>query len=153
CVYNCWFYGHAFCKVHHFLHAFLPTASTMHFCCIGYDRYLAICDPFHYQERFTRRTAVIALAATWREHNATKTVSIILGIFICWAPFFGTIVIDPYLNYTTKPVVWEMLNWIGHVNSAINPFLYGCFNRTFRNAICIIFSRRLLQPGIRSAEL
>ncbi|XP_061406010.1 trace amine-associated receptor 4-like [Lethenteron reissneri] len=252
CVYNCWFYGHAFCKVHHFLHAFLPTASTMHLCCIGYDRYLAICDPFHYQERFTRRTAAIALAATWlgsllyvvpimldwivigieemvaertcpdnciffmnkvfsscgaffsfmlpmgimtvtyakiyriarkqarsigaqqhgmlgqtalgfnkqqwaamkREHNATKTVSIILGIFmICWAPFFSTIVIDPYLNYTTKPVVWEMLNWIGHVNSAINPFLYGGFNRTFRNAIRIIFSRRLLQPGIRSAEL
>ncbi|XP_061409995.1 trace amine-associated receptor 4-like [Lethenteron reissneri] len=250
CVYDCWFYSHAFCKVHHFLDAFISTASTMHLCCIAYDRYLAICDPMHYRERFTWKTAALLLAAAWlgsllyvvpvmlgwivigiedmmasrtcpdncvfymnkvfsscgaffsfvvpmtimtlayvkiyrvarkqarsisvqqqgsqgksgfnkqqwaamkREHNATKTVSIILGVFMfCWAPFFSTIVNDPWIDFKTNSIFWDIVNWFGHVNSAINPYLYGGFNRTFRNAIRIMFSRKFWQPGSRSAEL
>ncbi|XP_042201919.1 trace amine-associated receptor 4-like [Callorhinchus milii] len=250
CVYDCWFYGQTFCKVHHFLDAFVCTASTWHLCCIAYERYLAICDPMHYRERFTWKTAALLLVTIWlgtvfqvvpvmlgwivigiedlmasricknncifymnktlsscgafltfvvpvtvmtlayakiyrvarkqarsisiqqqgsqgksgfnkqqwaamkREHNATKTVSIILGVFIfCYAPFFYTIVKDPWIDFRTNSFTWDMVNWFGHVNSAINPYLYGGFNRAFRNAIRIMFSRKFWQPGSRSAEL
>jgi len=86
-----------------------------------------------------------------RENKAARTLGIVVGAFIvCWLPFFTW-----YLTATlcraaadascppTPDAVVTILFWIGYANSALNPIIYACFNRDFRNAF-----RRIL--GCRS---
>lgn len=78
------------------------------------------------------------------ETKAAKTVAIIIGGFIsCWLPFFTA--------YLGRAVVCEspdcvpqaflsLFIWLGYLNSAINPVIYGLvsadFRQAFKNIIC-----------------
>ncbi|XP_069486334.1 trace amine-associated receptor 1-like [Ambystoma mexicanum] len=86
-----------------------------------------------------------------RERKAAKTLGVIISIFLAfWTPFFTANVVDPFIGYRTGMVVWEVFIWLGYVNSAINPLLYGFFHRSFRKAFLIIIGGRICMSGSSS---
>ena len=79
-----------------------------------------------------------------REHKAAKTLGVIMGAFlVCWLPFFTWYLTASLCSDACPDLLpdWSInvLFWIGYVNSALNPVIYPCFNRDFREAF-----RRLL---------
>ncbi|KAJ8015254.1 hypothetical protein DPEC_G00024220 [Dallia pectoralis] len=73
------------------------------------------------------------------ETKAAKTLCIIMGCFcLCWAPFFVTNVVDPFINYTVPEQLWAACLWLGYINSMLNPILYAFLNKSFRRAFLII---------------
>eukprot|EP00062_Callorhinchus_milii_P025660 gi/632986882/ref/XP_007910485.1/ PREDICTED: 5-hydroxytryptamine receptor 4 isoform X2 [Callorhinchus milii] len=73
------------------------------------------------------------------ETKAAKTLCIIMGCFcLCWAPFFITNVVDPFINYSVPDQLWTAFLWLGYINSGLNPFLYAFLNKSFRCAFLTI---------------
>ncbi|XP_061535798.1 trace amine-associated receptor 3 [Phycodurus eques] len=86
-----------------------------------------------------------------RERKAAKTLGIIMGVFlIFWMPFFTLNIVDPFIDYSTEVIIWDIFLWLGYINSSLNPFLYGFFNRSFRKAFLMFIGCRVCQPGISS---
>ena len=71
-----------------------------------------------------------------RESRAATTFGIIVGAFlICWLPFFIWMPLTALMELHTPPLLYNIILWVGYGNSAINPFIYGIFNRDFRNIL------------------
>uniref|UniRef100_A0A803V102 5-hydroxytryptamine receptor 4 n=1 Tax=Ficedula albicollis TaxID=59894 RepID=A0A803V102_FICAL len=86
------------------------------------------------------------------ETKAAKTLCIIMGCFcLCWAPFFVTNIVDPFINYTVPGKLWTAFLWLGYINSGLNPFLYAFLNKAFRRAFLIILccgDERYRRPSV-----
>ncbi|XP_028816682.1 5-hydroxytryptamine receptor 4 isoform X2 [Denticeps clupeoides] len=86
------------------------------------------------------------------ETKAAKTLCIIMGCFcLCWAPFFVTNVVDPFISYTVPDKLWAACLWLGYINSMLNPILYAFLNKSFRRAFLIILCcghKRYRRPSI-----
>ncbi|KAG9329668.1 hypothetical protein JZ751_003250 [Albula glossodonta] len=86
------------------------------------------------------------------ETKAAKTLCIIMGCFcLCWAPFFITNVVDPFIGYTVPDKLWTACLWLGYINSMLNPILYAFLNKSFRRAFLIILCcghKRYRRPSI-----
>ncbi|KAJ8394020.1 hypothetical protein AAFF_G00053640 [Aldrovandia affinis] len=86
------------------------------------------------------------------ETKAAKTLCIIMGCFcLCWAPFFVTNVVDPFIDYTVPEQLWTACLWLGYINSMLNPILYAFLNKSFRRAFLIILccgNKRYRRPSI-----
>uniref|UniRef100_A0A8C6K3H2 5-hydroxytryptamine receptor 4 n=1 Tax=Nothobranchius furzeri TaxID=105023 RepID=A0A8C6K3H2_NOTFU len=86
------------------------------------------------------------------ETKAAKTLCIIMGCFcLCWAPFFVTNVVDPFIDYTVPEQLWTACLWLGYINSMLNPILYAFLNKSFRRAFLIILCcgrKRYSRPSI-----
>lgn len=83
-----------------------------------------------------------------RERKAAKTLGIIMGVFlIFWMPFFTINIVDPFIEYSTDGVVWDIFLWLGYINSSLNPFLYVFFNRSFRKAFLLLMGCSVCLPG------
>ncbi len=62
------------------------------------------------------------------ERKATKTLAIVMGIFLmCWTPFFLCMTFNPLNNYTIPVPVIATVKWLGWSNSMLNPFVYAFF--------------------------
>lgn len=73
------------------------------------------------------------------ETKAAKTLAVIMGCFcLCWAPFFITNIVDPFIHYSVPWQLWTAWLWLGYINSGLNPFLYAFLNRAFRRAFLVI---------------
>ncbi|KAM9495231.1 trace amine-associated receptor 1-like [Clarias gariepinus] len=82
------------------------------------------------------------------EKKATKTLAVIMGVFLSlWTPFFFCNIIDPYIGYLIPPVLFDMMVWIGYLNSTCNPIVYAFFYKWFRKALRIILSGKIFQSG------
>lgn len=86
------------------------------------------------------------------ETKAAKTLCIIMGCFcLCWAPFFITNVVDPFIDYTVPDKLWAACLWLGYINSMLNPILYAFLNKSFRRAFLIILCcgrKRYRRPSV-----
>ncbi|XP_078146223.1 trace amine-associated receptor 1-like [Centroberyx gerrardi] len=88
------------------------------------------------------------------ERKATKTLAIVMGIFlICWTPFFLSLILIPLNNYSTPAPVNETLTWLGMSNSMMNPFIYAFFYSWFRAAFRMIISGKIFQGDFANSKL
>ncbi|XP_066569705.1 trace amine-associated receptor 4-like [Amia ocellicauda] len=79
-----------------------------------------------------------------RERKAAKTLSIVMGVFLfCWLPFFIATLIDPFINFSTPPILFDALVWFGYFNSTCNPIIYGLFYPWFQRTLRIIISGKI----------
>ncbi|XP_077434981.1 5-hydroxytryptamine receptor 4 [Vanacampus margaritifer] len=86
------------------------------------------------------------------ETKAAKTLCVIMGCFcLCWAPFFVTNVVDPFIGYTVPDQLWAACLWLGYINSMLNPILYAFLNKSFRRAFLSILCcgrKRYRRPSV-----
>ncbi|KAM9155525.1 trace amine-associated receptor 1-like [Pangshura tecta] len=89
-----------------------------------------------------------------RERKAAKTLGTVIGVFlICWSPFFFCTVIDPFLNYSTPPVLIDALVWFGYLNSTFNPLVYAFFYMWFRRALKLILLGKVFRQDSSRTQL
>ncbi|KAM4693056.1 trace amine-associated receptor 3-like [Discoglossus pictus] len=89
-----------------------------------------------------------------QDRKAAKTLAIVMGVFItCWLPVFVTIIVDPFLNFSTPEVLFDALNWFGYINSTCNPLIYGFFYPWFRKALKYIILGKIFDPHSRTANV
>ncbi|XP_024146609.2 trace amine-associated receptor 1 [Oryzias melastigma] len=86
------------------------------------------------------------------ERKATKTLAIVMGIFLmCWMPFFLCFSLQ-VLGGVSVPV-YETLNWFTLCNSMLNPFIYAFFYSWFRSAFRMIISGKIFQGNFSNYKL
>ncbi|XP_062857001.1 D(1) dopamine receptor [Trichomycterus rosablanca] len=76
-----------------------------------------------------------------RETKVLKTLSIIMGVFVCcWLPFFILNCMVPFCEQNfpcISPTTFDIFVWFGWANSSLNPIIYA-FNADFRKAFAIL---------------
>ncbi|XP_060901730.1 trace amine-associated receptor 1-like [Labrus mixtus] len=86
--------------------------------------------------------------------KATKTLAIIMGVFLCfWTPFFIVNIIDPYVGYLIPPELFETLLLLGYLNSTVNPMIYAFFYSWFRKAFRLLTSGYIFKSDISETTL
>ncbi|NWY03047.1 TAAR2 protein, partial [Nothoprocta ornata] len=89
-----------------------------------------------------------------KDRKAAKTLSIVmLGFLICWFPCFFSILVDPFLNFSTPLPLFDALTWLGYFNSFCNPLIYGLYYPWFQKALKYILKGKILNPHLRTAKL
>ncbi|XP_028252532.1 trace amine-associated receptor 1-like [Parambassis ranga] len=93
-------------------------------------------------------------AVSKMERKATKTLAIVMGVFLfCWTPYFLCIIFQP-LTYDVTPVlVIETLNWLTLSNSMLNPFIYAFFYSWFRSAFRMIITGKIFRGDFANTKL
>ncbi|XP_054617359.1 trace amine-associated receptor 1-like [Dunckerocampus dactyliophorus] len=88
------------------------------------------------------------------ERKATKTLAIVMGVFIlCWTPFFIYIIFQPLTFGVTPIAVIETLNWLTLSNSMLNPFIYAFFYSWFRTAFRLIITGKIFHGDFTNTKL
>nr|XP_046229278.1 trace amine-associated receptor 1-like [Scatophagus argus] len=88
------------------------------------------------------------------ERKATKTLAIVMGVFLlCWTPFFFCLTFLSAINTRVSLPVFETLNWLSLSNSMLNPFIYAFFYSWFRSAFRMIISGKIFQGDFTNTKL
>ncbi|KAM9339672.1 trace amine-associated receptor 1-like [Symphorus nematophorus] len=88
------------------------------------------------------------------EKKATKTLAIVMGVFlICWSPFFLCMTFNPLSNYKIPAPLIASFKWLGWSNSLLNPFVYAFFYSWFRSAFRMIISGKIFQGDFTKFNL
>ncbi|XP_041050616.1 D(1B) dopamine receptor [Carcharodon carcharias] len=92
-----------------------------------------------------------------KETQVLKTLSIIMGVFVCcWLPFFILNCIVPFCDRSSpasssnlpcvSETTFDIFVWFGWANSTLNPVVYA-FNAEFRKAFSSLLGCRNLCPS------
>ncbi|CAL8290332.1 5-hydroxytryptamine receptor 1B [Gadus morhua] len=82
-----------------------------------------------------------------RERRATRTLGIILGAYIgCWLPFFIYTLVVATCDACFYPELFDFFNWLGYLNSLINPVIYTMSNEDFKKAFHRLMRFRCCRP-------
>ena len=90
-----WGLGHVMCRIATCMDVMLTTTSILHLSCLAIDRYYAICNPFFYHQRITKRSVTLLLILCWT-----------VPIFISWIPImngWNALGIEDILKCKTPP--------------------------------------------------
>lgn len=95
-----------------------------------------------------------------RETKVLKTLSVIMGVFVCcWLPFFILNCMVPFCNpnessdfLCISSTTFDVFVWFGWANSSLNPIIYA-FNADFRKAFSILLGCHRLCPGSNAIEI
>ncbi|KAA0709527.1 Alpha-1B adrenergic receptor [Triplophysa tibetana] len=91
-----------------------------------------------------RNSLTVKLLKFSREKKAAKTLGVVVGMFtLCWLPFFLTLPIVSF-NVSLRPpdTIFKIIFWLGYFNSCLNPIIYPCYSREFKNAFVLILKCR-----------
>ncbi|XP_043935427.1 trace amine-associated receptor 5-like, partial [Protopterus annectens] len=92
--------------------------------------------------------------ASKSERKAAKTLGIAVGFYmLCWVPFMIDTLIDPFINFATPALLFDILFWFAYSNSACNPLIYGFFYPWFRKALKHIVTCKIFYTGSSSINL
>ncbi len=90
-----WGLGHFACKIATCFDVMMTTTSILHLSCLAIDRYYAICNPFFYHQRITKRSVTLFIFCCWT-----------VPIFISWIPImndWNSLGIEDVLKCKTPP--------------------------------------------------
>ncbi|GAA6105585.1 alpha-1A adrenergic receptor isoform X1 [Tachysurus ichikawai] len=81
-----------------------------------------------------RSSLTVKLLKFSREKKAAKTLGVVVGMFIlCWLPFFFVLPIGSFNNNLRPPeTFFKVIFWLGYFNSCLNPIIYPCTSREFK---------------------
>ncbi|XP_028253601.1 trace amine-associated receptor 1-like [Parambassis ranga] len=106
------------------------------------------------QARSIHNTTKCGAAVSKMERKATKTLAIVLGVFLlCWSPFFLCISFLPLADDLAPIPVIESIRWLSLSNSMFNPFIYAFFYSWFRSAFRMIMSWKIFQGDFTHCKL
>ena len=88
----------------------------------------------HFRQLASRRVSTVSLNnLTPAEIVVTRTVfAIVLAFFICWIPCIVIDIVDVMRDEWFDRQVYLAYTYFAYTSSAINPFIYGVLNRSFR---------------------
>ncbi|MEQ2306449.1 hypothetical protein AMECASPLE_008436 [Ameca splendens] len=91
-----------------------------------------------------RNTLTVKLLKFSREKKAAKTLGVVVGMFIlCWLPFFLVLPISSFNSSLRPPeTLFKVIFWLGYFNSCLNPIIYPCYSREFKQAFIRILRCR-----------
>ncbi|XP_056141235.1 alpha-1A adrenergic receptor [Lampris incognitus] len=83
-----------------------------------------------------RSALTVKLLKFSREKKAAKTLGVVVGMFIlCWLPFFLALPIGSFnANLRPPETFFKVIFWLGYFNSCLNPIIYPCYSREFKQA-------------------
>ncbi|XP_028253594.1 trace amine-associated receptor 1-like [Parambassis ranga] len=106
------------------------------------------------QARSIHNTTKCGAAVSKMERKATKTLAIVMGVFLfCWTPFCLCITFLPFTNGLAPTSVIESLRWLALSNSMLNPFIYAFFYSWFRSAFRMIITGKIFQGDFTNCKL
>ncbi|XP_028253591.1 trace amine-associated receptor 1-like [Parambassis ranga] len=106
------------------------------------------------QARSIHNTTKCGAAVSKMERKATKTLAIVLGVFLfCWSPFFLCLTFLPLTNGAAPISLIESLRWLALSNSMLNPLIYAFFYSWFRSAFRMIISGKIFQGDFTNYKL
>ncbi|XP_030638768.1 trace amine-associated receptor 1-like [Chanos chanos] len=83
----------------------------------------------------TLKVNINKMAAGKLDMKATKTLAVVIGVFLsCWTPFFMCNITDPLVGHSIPPLLYEILMWLAYLNSMFNPVIYALSYSWFRDA-------------------
>ncbi|XP_060769237.1 trace amine-associated receptor 1-like [Neoarius graeffei] len=100
------------------------------------------------------KTAKEKASVSKSEKKATKTLAIIMGVFLtCWLPFFICNCFNPFIRHSVLPFLFDLFLWCGYFNSMCNPIVYAFFYSWFRHAFRVILSGGIFQTNSSHTRL
>ncbi|XP_024909454.1 trace amine-associated receptor 4-like [Cynoglossus semilaevis] len=88
------------------------------------------------------------------ERKATKTLAIVMGVFmICWVPFFISVSCHALSNYSTPSSVVQFFKMLGWTNSMFNPCVYAFFYRHFRLTFGMVIKGKIFKNDFSNMRL
>ncbi|XP_058470119.1 trace amine-associated receptor 4-like [Solea solea] len=116
--------------------------------------YLKILMVAQKQARSIQKTTKSGSTVSKVERKATKTLAIVMGVFLMsWTPFFLCLNLNPVSNYTIPLHVLQAFKLLGWSNSMLNPCVYAFFYSWFRSAFRMIVTGKILKDDISNSKL